>query len=63
MAWKTIPGLTGRVYIPEEEPDAPKKHGCRECFCCQMCSDDRCRLCGERNCPGKQGEEVTEHGL
>jgi hypothetical protein len=45
MAWKIIPGLKGRVYVPEEQERTPKKHACRDCFSCQMCSDDRCRLC------------------
>jgi len=56
MAWKEIPGLKGRVYVPEEEPKTPKKHGCKECFSCQMCSDDRCRLCGE--CSETQGAKL-----
>jgi hypothetical protein len=25
--------------------EAPKKHPCPDCTCCQWCSDDRCRLC------------------
>ncbi len=45
MPFKEIPGLPGKVYIPEQSPDAPKKHSCPDCFCCQMCSDSRCRVC------------------
>lgn len=47
MAWKTIPGLIGRVYVPEVHKDAHKKHDCKDCFCCQICGDDRCSLCEE----------------
>jgi hypothetical protein len=28
--------------------DAPKKHPCPDCTFCQWCSDDRCRLCLNR---------------
>jgi len=45
MPFKEIPGLPGKIYIPEQDPDAPKKHDCPDCFSCQMCSDDRCRIC------------------
>lgn len=54
MAWKIIPGLKGRVYVPEEQESTPKKHACRDCFSCQLCSDDRCRLCEGRKCAEKQ---------
>jgi hypothetical protein len=62
MAWKKIPGLEGRVYIPEEEWKTPRKHGCRDCFSCQMCSDDRCRLCDDRKYPEKQIIEIQDKG-
>jgi len=44
MPFETMPGVTGKVYIPEKQTDI-KKHPCKDCFSCQMCSDDRCRLC------------------
>ncbi|MRR56319.1 MAG: hypothetical protein EG822_17770 [Deltaproteobacteria bacterium] len=25
--------------------DAPKKHPCPDCICCQWCSDSRCGMC------------------
>lgn len=28
--------------------DTPKKHPCPDCRFCQWCSDDRCRLCLNR---------------
>ena len=45
MPFKNLPGLPGKVYIPEQDPDAPKKHNCPDCFSCQMCSDTRCQAC------------------
>lgn len=43
MAWKRIPGLPGRLYVPE--PGPPKKHPCRNCHACQWCDETRCRVC------------------
>ena len=43
MAFIRIPGVVGKVYVPDE--DGPKKHNCKDCFFCQWCSDDRCRAC------------------
>lgn len=51
MPFKEIPGLPGKVYIPEQHPDAPKKHDCPDCFSCQMCSDSRCRVCRRQHVP------------
>ncbi len=45
MPFQNIPGLPGKLYVPRKNPDAPKKHNCPDCFSCQMCSDDRCRIC------------------
>jgi hypothetical protein len=36
----SIPGL---IWIPEEIKN--KKHNCKDCFSCQMCSNERCDLC------------------
>ncbi|MFH0726637.1 MAG: hypothetical protein V2B19_09865 [Pseudomonadota bacterium] len=60
MEWKIIPGLKGRVFVPEKQGSTPKKHACRDCFSCQMCSDDRCRLCEGRNCAEKQIREIHD---
>ncbi len=51
MPFVTFPGLPGRVYVPGEDPGSLKKHGCADCFHCQMCSDDRCGLCRARAGP------------
>ncbi|MGA2914927.1 MAG: hypothetical protein ABSE89_02780 [Sedimentisphaerales bacterium] len=43
MALKRIRGLPGLIYVPDGR--GPKKHNCKDCFFCQMCSDERCSLC------------------
>jgi hypothetical protein len=45
MAFINVPGLVGKLYVPDDRPLRPKKHACPDCFGCQQCSDDRCRLC------------------
>ncbi len=51
MPFVTIPGLKGKVYVPQAPDGCSKKHPCQDCFCCQNCSDDRCRVClSQRNC-------------
>ncbi len=59
MAWKKMPGLKGMVYEPEPTPSEVRKHGCPECYCCQMCSDARCCLCLGVECrgTGSEGQE------
>jgi hypothetical protein len=44
MPWQTIPGLCGKVYIPESVQTV-KKHLCADCFACQSCGEQRCRVC------------------
>lgn len=58
MAWKKIPGLTGKVYVPGSPSGAPKKHPCADCFSCQLCSDERCSVC--RNCKGECRDREAE---
>jgi hypothetical protein len=55
MPFVKMPGVTGKVYVPEKPPEKMKKHECRDCFSCQMCSDDRCTLCRPED-SGKEGE-------
>jgi len=45
MAWIRIPGVKGKVYQPEHQPQCPRKHHCHDCHICQMCSDTRCDAC------------------
>ncbi len=44
MPWQTIPGIIGKVYLPDPQGSG-KKHPCSGCFRCQNCSTDRCHLC------------------
>ncbi|MFA5291991.1 MAG: hypothetical protein WC496_03050 [Phycisphaerae bacterium] len=46
MAFIRIPGIPGKVYQPQG--GGTKKHNCKDCFFCQMCSDERCLLCLKR---------------
>jgi len=45
MPFVKTPGLIGKLYIPEPFTGRPHKHPCRDCFCCQQCSDERCTIC------------------
>ncbi|MGB5746678.1 MAG: hypothetical protein WBM69_06845 [Desulfobacterales bacterium] len=45
MPFESIPGLKGKVYVPEESREGSKKYSCQDCFSCQQCSDDRCGVC------------------
>jgi len=55
MGWIELSGGIGKVYVPEPRPGAPKKHDCKDCFSCQMCSDSRCNLCRtNKACPEKE---------
>ncbi len=45
MAFIEMSGVTGKVYVPEMKMDMRKKHSCQDCFVCQMCCNERCRVC------------------
>lgn len=45
MAWVTVPGLSGKVFVPEDAGRDRKKHPCTACFACQWCDENRCRVC------------------
>lgn len=45
MPFINLPGLSGKVYVPESPPAPRKKHLCADCFACQDCADSRCRVC------------------
>jgi hypothetical protein len=63
MPFVPVPGLKGKVYVPEKTRESSKKHPCRDCFSCQQCSNDRCRVClSLRLCScGKQLKSNTEN--
>jgi len=45
MPFIRVPGTPGLFYVPDSDCSRPKKHPCPDCHFCQMCSDERCRLC------------------
>ncbi|RJP46911.1 MAG: hypothetical protein C4548_01900 [Desulfobacteraceae bacterium] len=45
MPFIRVPGITGKVYMPESPAGEHSKHLCTDCFACQWCSDERCRAC------------------
>jgi hypothetical protein len=54
MPYVTIRGLAGKVYVPQAPEGGLKKHACKDCFSCQNCSEDRCRVClSQGKCPQK----------
>ena len=48
MAWMRMKGIKGLVYEPEVDPQATRKHHCKDCFCCRMCRDVCCIECLKR---------------
>lgn len=65
MGWKDIPGLNGKLYVPDPPPGTPKKHRCIDCFSCQFCSDERCSICLEKEggCRCRDAEKDSEDGV
>jgi hypothetical protein len=45
MAFITVRGLKGKVYVPDPPKEGARKHSCKDCYACQLCSDDRCSVC------------------
>lgn len=44
MAFQKLPGNQGQIYIPDSK-QGKKKHPCADCFNCQWCGNERCRVC------------------
>jgi hypothetical protein len=61
MAFKSIHGIEGKVFVPEED-GRDKKHPCPDCFACQRCSDDRCRLCRNAASGNSPRDRVAQCG-
>jgi hypothetical protein len=58
MPFVAVPGLNGKVYVPEKQHESLKKHPCQDCYYCQLCSDDRCRVCLDpKNCKCQKSSE------
>jgi hypothetical protein len=45
MPFTTVRGLKGKVYVPDPPKEGTRKHSCKDCYSCQLCSDDRCSVC------------------
>lgn len=48
MPFQKLPDNKGLVYVPERKREE-KKHPCADCFNCQWCGNERCRLCRPGN--------------
>ncbi len=48
MSFVRMRGCKMLVFVPEEQSASGKKHNCRDCFSCQWCSDERCKVCLNR---------------
>jgi hypothetical protein len=59
MAWITMPGLAGKVYVPDSSGQLQKKHPCSTCFSCQWCDETRCRVC--RGNPAETEDKESAH--
>lgn len=63
MPFVRMPGVEGRVWEPDAPSEAEKKHPCNDCYRCQMCGDDRCRICrgaeADSFCKRKGGADDT----
>lgn len=55
MAFQQLPGNRGMIYVPDCR-GKDKKHTCRDCFSCQWCTDERCRVCRLEGCPRKDNK-------
>jgi len=59
MPFVAIPGMPGKLYVPEKQPKCVKKYPCKDCFSCEFCSDDRCRVCRDT----KEACSETDHDV
>ena len=53
MAYIKLPGIPGKIFQPEY--CEIRKHNCKDCYFCQMCSDERCTACLKRKKCVKKG--------
>ena len=50
MPFIVIPGIKGKLYIPEEAPESMRKHACHDCAVCTLCNDEKCAMCRDQRC-------------
>jgi len=48
MSFKKLPDNRGMIYVPECLT-FKKKNPCLDCFSCQWCGNERCRVCKGKN--------------
>jgi hypothetical protein len=60
MDFKKLPDNFGKIYVPECD-GGTKKHPCPDCFSCQWCGNERCRVC-KVNAPKVTIKIKTEPG-
>lgn len=60
MPFVKMPGVTGKVYVPDMLPGQPQKHPCPDCFACQQCSDDRCTVCRAQGAICTKGDHCRQ---
>ena len=59
MVFTKINGFKGLMYVPDRKSVSPKKHKCPDCFFCQACSEERCRVC-KATCNEKEEKVCPE---
>jgi hypothetical protein len=53
MSFEKLPDNLGMIYIPDDSK-MKNKNPCQDCFSCQWCGNERCRLCREKAPPTKK---------
>jgi hypothetical protein len=62
MGFKPASTIKGRVFVPDETAPTAKKHPCPDCFQCQMCGEERCRVCRPAACQSETQDTVQTCG-
>jgi len=44
MSFRILPNNQGMIFVPDCKP-GQTKHLCPDCFTCQWCANERCRVC------------------
>jgi hypothetical protein len=60
MPFVSMPGIPGRLYVPERQSACTGKYPCNDCFSCEYCSDDRCRVCRVKKTAIGEKEAVNQ---
>ncbi len=45
MEFQKLPDNRGKIFIPEKMVGGCSKHNCPDCFSCQWCGNERCKVC------------------